>query len=238
MRSFAVVLAVLGLVLAGCGPSPVPRSQAPSLPAALAASLPTQAEPSRRSPIYNVVFYLPNRIVDLLDCVSFGVGIPSVPFLFPSSVHANAHVTRAFQAGAGTTHGLFLGKDYSREFAWALIHNELAIGPLTVAELKHTTRESASVERVGILLPSDEPFAKKHMDYWAIGAHAGMLPVAVSADVHPVEIVDALLGFLFIDILDDDYMRAETVPTPTPPPPAPAPATVPAPAPAPAPTPR
>ena len=218
-------LAALGLAAVGCGPNPTPLSHS-TLPALVAGQLPlqTRSTTSSVSPIYKVVFYIPNRIVDLIDIVSFGIGIPSVPYLFPSSIHANAHVSRGFQAGVGTTHGLFLGKSWSRDFAWALNHTEFSVGPLTVTELKHTAQTSAEVEKVGILVPSDAPFAERRMDYWAVGAHAGLLPVAASVDVHPVELLDAVLGFLFIDILDDDYLGSGSRT-----PPSPAPAAVPPP---------
>lgn len=213
MRKLALVLACLAA--AGCGPNPAPLSHS-TLPALIAGQLPAQAPPPRRSPIYHAVFYLPNRIVDLLDIVSFGVGIPSLPYVFPSAIHANAHVTRGFQAGLGNTHGLFLGKSFSRDFAWSLTHNEFSVGPFTITELKHTAQSSAAVDKVGILVPSDEPFAQRRLDYWAVGAHAGFLPVAASVDVHPVEVLDALLGFFFIDLLGDDYLRPARPAPPSP----------------------
>jgi hypothetical protein len=43
------------------------------------------------------------------------------------------------------------------------------------------------------------------MDYFAIGAHAGLLPVALELDVHPVELLDAIAGFFLFDITRDDY---------------------------------
>jgi hypothetical protein len=132
------------------------------------------------------------------------------------------------QAGLGSTHGLFLGKSYSRDIAWALNHTEFSVGPLTVAELKHTAQTSAEVSKIGMLVPSDPPFERERLDYWAIGAHAGFLPVAASVDAHPVEIVDALTGLIFIDLLEDDYLRPGAAPAPEP---EPAPTAEPAPSP-------
>ncbi len=215
MRKLALALACLAA--AGCGrrPSPAPLSHA-TLPALIAGQLPAQSPPPRRSPIYHVVFYLPNRIVDLLDIVSFGVGIPSLPYVFPSAIHANAHVTRGFQAGQGNTHRQFQGKSFSPDLAWSLTYNQFSVGPITNTELRHTAQSSAEVDKVGILVPSDEPFAQRRLDYWAVGAHAGFLPLAASVDVHPVEVLDALLGFFFIDLLGDDYLRPARPAPPSP----------------------
>ncbi len=163
---------------------------------------------SKPSPLRSVIFYLPNRVLDLLDVVSLGVAPPSIPYLFPSSAHANIHVTRAFQVGAGNTHGVFLGRGYGRRFAWGLQHNELSIGPLTFAEYERfqgSGAETSRVERVGMLLPTDAPFAEGMSDYWAIGAHLGLLPIALEVDIHPAELLDALLGLICIDSANDDY---------------------------------
>ena len=195
VSSAALVLVCLGV--GGCARGPSPISPAPP---------PVTPPPSpKRSPLRPFIFYVPNRIKDVLDVVSFGVGIPSVPYLLPASAHANVHVTRAFQAGAGGTHGLFLGKGYRSRFAWVLIHHELSVGPLTVCELKHVAEVSAEVGKVGILVPSDPPFDTGQMDYFAVGAHAGLLPVALELDVHPVELLDAIAGFFLLDITGDDY---------------------------------
>ncbi|MBM4042077.1 MAG: hypothetical protein FJ290_26575 [Planctomycetes bacterium] len=166
------------------------------------------ARESKPSPLRALIFYLPNRVLDILDVVSVGVAPPAIPYIFPSSAHANIHLTRAFQVGAGNTRGVFLGKGYGRRFAWGLEHNELSIGPLTFAEYERfqgSGAETSRVERVGMLLPTDAPFAEGMSDYWAIGAHIGLLPVAVELDVHPVELVDLLLGLLCLDIAGDDH---------------------------------
>ena len=59
----------------------------------------------------------------------------------------------------------------------------------------HTIRQVATLRRG----------AKDLMDYWSVGAEVTVLPVGVSIGIHPVEILDAALGFLFIDIKKDDY---------------------------------
>lgn len=200
------LLFVACAVAAGCAP-PAGRSGGPPalkapLPAAPSARRPAV---SRRGPLRPLVFYIPNRMLDLLDVVSFGIGLPSLPDSFPSYAHANVHASRAMQAGAGSTDGWFVGIGYGRAFAWRLRHRELSLGPLTMCELHRSGRPGGDVERVGILLPSDPPFELGAMDYWAVGGHAGLLLVAASVDAHPAELFDAVAGFFFIDLTGDDY---------------------------------
>ncbi|HPD14434.1 MAG TPA: hypothetical protein PLE19_05760 [Planctomycetota bacterium] len=202
-----VAMAAL-LALAMCLAAMGCAMRSPATPQALQAT--GQAAPADGASGYHAIaFYLPNRLVDVLDVVSFGIGLPWPPHLFPASAHVNAHVTRAFQLGAGHTHGVFIGKDYRRRFTWMFEHNEFSVGPLTVAGLtyRHTGAEgeaAASLERAGMLLPGDEPFAQGLMDYWAVGANVGLLVAAAKVEVHLGELLDALAGFLLFDPAGDD----------------------------------
>lgn len=207
MSKAALAVVIAGLIAVGCGPRPAASSQ---------------QSPSS-SAMNSLIFYLPNRIVDLTDIVSLGIGVPSIPDLFVSSAHVNLHATRFVQLGAGSTHGLFMGKSYGREFSWTLSHKELSVGPLTTTQLRWQGQTTAQVERVGVLEPSDSPFVQGRMDYWGIGAHVGLLPLAVSVELHPGEVLDFIAGLFFIDLMEDDVVRPRS-PQPVPPAPAPAPA--------------
>lgn len=195
---------VCGLVLlALVAPGHLAAAEAP----ASAQSQPQPPRPKRASVLRSVLLYLPNRLLDTLDVFSLGIGVPSVAHVFPATFHVNAHATRAVQAGLGSTHGLFVGKDFRRRLAWGMKQDEISIGPFTVTQLERFQGEgeaSAKVGRAGVLQPSDEPFAKDMTDYWAVGAHAGAILLAVQADIHPVEILDVLFGFFFVDISRDD----------------------------------
>jgi hypothetical protein len=214
------LLAALGMGV-GCGPRPTPVAHS-AVP--LAAAVQRSVGSSTGSAAVNhMVYYLPSRVLDLLDVVSVAAGGPSIPYLFPASAHVNVHATRAFQVGAGGTKGLFLGWGYGRQFAWTFTHHEMSLGPLTVCDLKYAVGQAtAEVDRVGMLFPTDPPFDGGRMDYWALGAHAGLLAAAVDVDVHPGELLDALLGFFFIDLSNDDLggdgHQHPVAPTPTLPP--------------------
>ena len=59
---------------------------------------------------------------------------------------------------------------------------------------------------IGLPTPEQEIY-KYHdgaRDYWQIGGGGGLL-VTADVYVHPIEWVDFALGFLFLDIKDDDF---------------------------------
>ena len=56
-----------------------------------------------------------------------------------------------------------------------------------------------------MLYPDERPFADGDVDYWVVGGEASFLPVALKAEAHPLEILDAVAGFFFIDLTGDDF---------------------------------
>jgi len=195
-----------GLNVLTPGAPPPPPSIPPGPP--IGPTTPPPAAPKeperKRSPLAPLMYYIPNRLKDIFDIVSFGIALPFPPYLFPSTVHANVHATRALQLGAGNTHGVFIGKSYDYDFAWRFEHDEFSILPFTACKLGIESDHDSELERLGMLFPGDEPFEQGEMDYWAIGAHAGLLVTAVQVDIHPIEVLDAVFGLIFIDIMGDD----------------------------------
>jgi len=196
------LLAVASLMLAGCGtPRPSSLTPFPGQTTTLQETGPPLGQTLLR--------YLPNRGADLLDIASVGVALPSASILFPSTVHLNVHLTRAFEIGAGETKGVFYGRSCARRLEWGFEQTELSLGPYTDTRIIFSPvagrpELDRRVDCAGMLSPSDAPFAKDCLDYWALGAHIGVFPIALSLDIHPVEIADALLGFFLIDIRHDD----------------------------------
>jgi len=207
-----VLTATFVLALSAAWPNAA-RAQSPAfLPAHLAGAADAQpAEKPVKKPhgfLHKLLFYLPNRVLDVTDIFSAGVMVPTVPKnFFAGFVHVNAHATRAIQLGAGyTNENIAVGKGYKRRFLPRFTEQyELSAGPVTIC--KHVVsggNDSVDFKKVGMLLPTDEPFAKGRMDYWGVGAEATALIVGVKAEVHPVEVFDAVLGFLFLDLAGDD----------------------------------
>ncbi len=161
--------------------------------------------PADRSVLGAALLYLPDRVLDLLDVLSFDVHVGLGAF-------ANVHVTRALQLGAGAR-GVV-------GFGW---HDHRSLGLQTQAEagivavglgaegyggtLAGTSGIVSGGEGLAGLHRPSNPLYQQYRDYWAIGAAVTVVFVGVDFDLHPVELVDAVLGFATIDILNDDFAR-------------------------------
>ena len=151
-----------------------------------------------------LLFYIPNRIVDAFDFVSVALGVGPV-------VEARLMATRAIDFGLGISFSTAkVYKTYNRQYGlgieegwyWSFIVGEedYTIGDTTPLVAAYS--ESCA----GFPLPTQRvyDFYDGPRDYWAIGGSLGLL---IDGDlyVHPVELVDFVLGFFLIDIKDDDF---------------------------------
>jgi hypothetical protein len=148
--------------------------------------------------------YLPNRVLDALDLFSVTIGVGPV-------VEARLMGTRLADVGAGYSLSTYkLYKDYNRQYGigvedgwyWSFIF---------IGEEDYTLREGSLLVdkyvecRAGI--PTPEMRAYDYFtgprDYWAIGGSLG-LGIDAGVYLHPVDWVDFALGFVMIDIREDD----------------------------------
>ena len=152
-----------------------------------------------------IMLYPVNRILDILDLFSLNVGLGA-------DVQANVHVTRAMQLGLGgaATGRLAFPINYKRQTGvYRQYGGELSFLPLT-AEAYHKRNVSSwqTVEPVdykanGVSEPGRKIYEEAR-DYYAIGAHVPLVLGSVEAEVHLKEIPDLILGFLMIDLQEDD----------------------------------
>ena len=151
-----------------------------------------------------LLFYIPNRIVDALDTVSVALGVGPV-------VQARLMATRAIDVGLGFSFSTAkVYKTYNRQYGlgieegwyWSFIVGEECYKIHDTTPLVASYSESCA----GFPLPTQRvyDFFDGNRDYWAFG---GSLGLVVDGDlyVHPVELVDFVLGFFLIDIKDDDF---------------------------------
>ncbi len=150
-----------------------------------------------------LLFYIPNRIVDAFDFVSVAVGIGPV-------VEARLMATRAIDVGLGIgmtakaykTHNRQYGLGIEEGWYWSFIVGEEDYKIHDTTPLVDAYAESCA----GFPLPTQRvyDFYDGARDYWAFGGSLGLL---IDGDlyVHPVELVDFVLGFFLIDIKDDDF---------------------------------
>lgn len=149
-----------------------------------------------------IALYPVNRVLDVCDCFSFHVGLES-------GVLVDAHVTRAVQLLAGGGGGMELGWREPRDlYAGFGTDVGVGLGPFS-AEADSTSSVGTDGAKArtfsvsGVAHPTDHAY-QNYRDYWGVGANAIVGIVGVGAEFHPVELVDAVAGFFFIDFLNDD----------------------------------
>jgi hypothetical protein len=169
-----VPVVVAGLLAACASARPAPAADEPPPPADAA----KKAEPEEsRSILVDALLYLPNRVVDVLDVVRFGVDVGP-------GIGVDAQVTDPVSVVAMTRTYVGAGYQTLRHMPVAAgAEAGLGVGPATLdAEAGGWYRSPTDVR---------------------VGLHA--LLVGGHVAVEPVEILDAVLGLVFIDIRDDDF---------------------------------
>jgi hypothetical protein len=156
-----------------------------------------------------ILLYLPDRVLDLCDIVSFDVN-------FGGGVYANLHMTRAVQAGGGfrSVGGIgwhddrSLGAESQKEAGL----NAVAFGTQAYSATRVGTSgiQETSEGMAGFHRPSDLLY-QEYRDYWAVGAAVTVAFVGVDIDLHPIQVVDFLTGIVGIDIANDDFARTKSI---------------------------
>ena len=150
-----------------------------------------------------LVFYIPNRLIDALDTFSVNLGAGLV-------AQARLMCTRAIDVGAGWGTTAKLYKSHNRQYGVGIeemwYYSLISIGEEHYSMLNNSAWVDNYVEmRSGVPDPTVRTydFFKGPRDYWAIGGSLGFL---IDGDLylHPLEIADFVLGFLLIDIKEDD----------------------------------
>ena len=158
--------------------------------------------PLRNSYALWIALYPVNRLLSILDIVSFHVGLEG-------GVYVDAHVTHAMQVAAGAGGGMQLGWWMRRDLAVGSAHVAgLALGPFS-AESEGLSRfgtggiRSSAFSIAGLSRPSDLEY-QRYRDYWGIGARAIAGVAGAEVEFHPLKLADAITGFFFIDFLRED----------------------------------
>lgn len=151
-----------------------------------------------------VTLYFPNRILDILDVFSLNLGVGL-------TAHASLRVTHEAEIGGGVSVTAQMIKDCNRQYGFARRNGYYSgIGPFIATDMNrrpaYLLARGYWWDKDGLVTPSEEHFLPKEgvEDFWEIGGSLGLGVVEADVSIHPVEILDALLGFFFIDISDDD----------------------------------
>jgi hypothetical protein len=162
----------------------------------------TKVERSTRA---KILLYLPDRLLDILDMVSFDLHVGP-------GAYANVHLTRGFQFGAGFRGVGGVGWHDHRSLG-LLGQAEAgvafpAVGAETYAGSVVGTSGvfSSAGGNAGLHKPSSRVY-QQFRDFWAIGAAFTLGAIGVEVDFHPVQLADFLLGIGGLDILHDDFAQ-------------------------------
>ena len=151
-----------------------------------------------------ILLYIPNRIVDVMDMFSLTLG-------FGPAIGAKAQVTKYLALGGevGPTaqivkginrqYGLTKQSGWDASFLMISAENREREGSIgSVKDYYYYSTGVPSIDKIPYDLHNGA------MDFWSVGGKVAAL-IEVQASLHPVEIVDCLLGWFFIDIKGDDF---------------------------------
>ncbi len=145
--------------------------------------------------------YLPNRVDDLVDIVTYSVGVGPA-----SSCYVK--VTSFGQLGGSYGMMYVMDKGFDRQCGFGRLEvNQAGFMCYDFLEYELTrttgTLRPCYYEESGKVSLDEYIYLDEHIDPWAVGLGVGVL-VNVSAYVHPVEIADFAVGWFGLDISGDD----------------------------------
>jgi hypothetical protein len=138
-------------------------------------------EPEEKSFGHKLLFYIPNRVFDVFDIVRARVRVGP-------GVAVDARVTKYGDVFAGGYSTIWVGLP----------------GPRTEPKLPLPIGVEARAG-IGVTDLVDVATEGPAYGYGEVGVGFQALIVGVDVGVDPIEAVDLLLGFLFIDVTGDDY---------------------------------
>lgn len=156
-----------------------------------------------RSLAAKVLLYLPDRLLDLTDILSFDAHLGLGAF-------ANLHFTRAVQFGLGARGVGGIGWHDHRSLGVQGQAESGAVLPGVGAQaysgsIAGTSGVFATSDATaGVHRPSNRVYQQLR-DYWAVGAAVTVGAVGVDFDLHPVELADFFVGIAGFDLLHDDF---------------------------------
>ncbi len=165
--------------------------------------------PTERPLWARILLYLPDRVLDLLDVLSFDVHVGP-------GVLVNVHLTRAVQLGAGARAVAGIGWHDHRSLGF-LAQSEAEV---VIPAVGTSAWAGAMAGTSGIYAGSDGifdlhrptiPLYQDFRDYWAVGFSTTAVTAGFDFDLHPLEIADFLAGLLTIDFLRDDFAATRGV---------------------------
>jgi hypothetical protein len=162
------------------------------------------AAKEKKSILHKIVFYIPNRLVDLTDIFSFKLGFGPEASLVLS-------FTKWFEFGGSYGDNYFIENGYNRQYGGGYHGgHEASVGWANWSEnyTDYTfgyTKPYVFNKRENSVIPSpsEEVYKDGILDFWKIGVHVGWL-ANVGLEIHPVAIANFMTGFVFIRLTDTE----------------------------------
>ena len=153
-----------------------------------------------------ILLYLPDRVVDLLDCFTLEVhGGPGA--------YVDVHVTRAIQTAGGLRGVAGIGTYGNRSILGARGQTDAGLALLPAgAQFSGGALASAGGIRLGaqalagLHRPTDALYQELD-DYWGVGGSFTFVALGFTSELHPMQLADFLAGIAGFDLLNDDFAR-------------------------------
>ena len=159
----------------------------------------SDVEAASKSVGHQLLWYIPNRLVDLADCFTVE--------LSAGEIALDAYLTRYATVGGGIGYSALLGwsGDYRAYGAYTQRGWNGDFFPLNACEIQRDNLFGSynSARAVNCGLANCENMKNLQEDPYAIGGKAAFW-FGVKLQFHPVQFADFLTGLFFIDICDDD----------------------------------
>ena len=158
---------------------------------------------NHKSLLHIVLMYIPNRILDLTDVITMGLG-------FGPEASCEVVATEYFQFSGAYGDRYFIEKGYNRQYGggyysghtvgYVCWKNEISATDYTFGYVKPYV-----VLENGYNIPDykHRPYSNGIKDFWRIGLHLGWI-LDLSLNVHPVAIANFFTGFFFIRLTDTE----------------------------------
>ncbi|MEM4247783.1 MAG: hypothetical protein QXH80_00800 [Candidatus Nanoarchaeia archaeon] len=153
-----------------------------------------------------ILFYIPNRILDLNDSISMDIGAGA-------EAAAEVGITKYAQFGGSYGSEYFLAKGYNHQYGGGYSSGwSYSIVPPVLDEKRYIDEDDCFGTVKPYIIEKDGPhiesrnaevYKKQYRDFWAIRVSGGWF-VTAQVEVHPIDLADFILGFFFIDFKEND----------------------------------
>ncbi len=154
--------------------------------------------PKNNSLWYTVAMYIPNRVIDLSDILTLGVG-------FGPEASLELTMTKWGQVGASYGDRYFLEKGYNRQYgvgysagynaSFLFLNNENICVDNLYGNIQNYTNISnpESIYRC----PCKPPYSNGKVDFWRLGIKGGWI-IDIELAFHPIAAANFFTGFFFV----------------------------------------